>query len=688
MIKKIIFSTIFVCIFLLNSITPCHALLGPTHADINEYIAYHTLDGVSLNEYLINTMGFQSGIQESINSYKIWRWLREGGEMEDSPIFRSLNHFHNPIHNEGLHYLIDNHSLIEWSQLPAGEQAHQWFNALGGWKAPYSWFDVRGYFYSALTATDKTTRDDNFAKTFRGLGQLMHLIQDASVPQHTRLDPHPFAGKLYDDYEQWVNNYFTIDDNISPIFFDYSKMYSINYNAPITIANLVDMNMYWGEYPDPSETLKSEIGLSEYSNANFYTRDTMYSYPYPKFSECIGYKEDGKFYLESNGTGQKVKHLVRVGGALGILRYIFVPEGENNQIPVILDDNCHRDYAELLIPRAIGYSSQLLKYFFRGKIEISAPEAGTYSLIDGSVFPQQFTYIKANLRNNTSQGTDLNGNTIYETMGSGTLIAVAKYKKRTDYEEDLSSDPPYSWDREDEFSYSLSIPIEISSLDSSSATEFTFDFSGNPIPAGITDLYLQVIFKGTLGNETDNAIAVGMKDLNEPMHYTESNNDDRVYLDHVLRTADEIRGDETLTARAEEGEIYSVIDPHNINTKIAFYSSNTTPTYYNVTFNSLAPGTYGRLILISDTEGLNMLIHREWTSPFVSYNNYFQISSGVINQMISDIEFHNTNVSSFRGVIQHVFHGHVFYFPDNTEISTAPWPEMTGDPVAATTITP
>jgi len=102
----------------------------------------------------------------------------------------------------------------------------------------------------------------------------------------------------------------------------------------------------------------------------------------------------------------------------------------------------------------------------------------------------------------------------------------------------------------------------------------------------------------------------------------------------------------------------------------------------------LAPGTYGRLILISDSGAFNIMIHRESSNPLISYNNYYQVSGGVINQMISDAEFHNTNISYFRGIIQHIFHGNVYYYPDNIGISTAPWPEMTGDPVAATTITP
>jgi hypothetical protein len=46
-----------------------------------------------------------------------------------------------------------------------------------------------------------------------------------------------------------------------------------------------------------------------------------------------------------------------------------------------------------------------------------------------------------------------------------------------------------------------------------------FDFSGDPIPVNATDLFLQVAYRGQLGQETD-GIAVGMIDLMEPAYYT------------------------------------------------------------------------------------------------------------------------------------------------------------------------
>jgi hypothetical protein len=38
-----------------------------------------------------------------------------------------------------------------------------------------------------------------------------------------------------------------------------------------------------------------------------------------------------------------------------------------------LDELCHQDYAEKIVPRAVGYSAALLDYFFRGTLSIRHP---------------------------------------------------------------------------------------------------------------------------------------------------------------------------------------------------------------------------------------------------------------------------------------------------------------------------
>src|SRR3989304_9090372 len=231
------------------------ALETDTHKAINKYIARNTLNGFSLDSYLKNQLGFANGIEEEFKSTetkKAWDWVQFGGEFEDIPAWylqyiRSLNHFHNPITEEGFKGNCLQSSLCVsstvWALMPLGTQSYLTGN--------YSWYDVRDYYFNALTSTSKTTRDTNFAQTFRGLGQLMHLVQDASVPAHARNDFHYFF-----NYEDWVKNtpQSVTTAASTPVFFA---------GTISNIASFIDTNQYNGTNPSNS----NGIGLSEYTQA-------------------------------------------------------------------------------------------------------------------------------------------------------------------------------------------------------------------------------------------------------------------------------------------------------------------------------------------------------------------------------------------------------------------------------------
>ena len=181
---------IFILFVIYISATPSAALEGVTHRAINEYIADKStmISNFSFNQYLQNQLGFQNGSEEYVNGKKVFKWIGEGGVYEDD-FFRYLNHFHNPITDQGL---AGHYSALTWA---TGE----------AYRSGYSWYDVRNYYYQALTATDKANRDYFFIQTFQGLGQVMHMVQDMAVPAHTRGDKHPkFLGIGGDPYENWV----------------------------------------------------------------------------------------------------------------------------------------------------------------------------------------------------------------------------------------------------------------------------------------------------------------------------------------------------------------------------------------------------------------------------------------------------------------------------------------------------
>ena len=366
------------------------ALETDTHENINEFIVRNTLNGFSLDDYLRDQLGFSEGYDEKFKlkkTMKVLDWIKIGGKLEDIPYWymlylRSVNHFHNPLTDQGFSGIwgtgfLSGDSSIQWSQKSLGTQSP------GG---HYSWFDVRDYFYKALTTTDKTTRETNFADTFRGLGQLMHLVQDLSVPEHTRDDGH-YLGVLpfYEHYEKWVKKHPDIVLMYPAISFDSSLIGNPNPLASVPIANLFDTNQYVEPNPDPAVTLRADIGLSEYTNANFLSPGTMFTsdFPYPNKEDCVLYRDEvnDRQYLRSDGNGEKVNHLAVVSW-LYFWRTTHFPQYDS-YLPLGLDPFCYQDYASYLIPRAVGYSAILLDYFFRGEIDmLPDDEAGGYVIVN------------------------------------------------------------------------------------------------------------------------------------------------------------------------------------------------------------------------------------------------------------------------------------------------------------------
>lgn len=433
----IVFSLIF--LFPLDA----QSLKEETHLAINEEIA--TLDRFSFDAYLKYNLGFVKGIKQELRGIDAtgatitkqpgW-WLGYGGVQEDRPgsikdyiLFmptRSFNHFHNPLKhwseaglNDILGFYTGQSSLL-WAQNPNQDLGGQW-----------SWYDARRYFYIALTGRDfdsfdiaksRAAKEEYLTKTFRAVGQQMHLIHDASVPEHTRNDAH-----VRQAYEAAVEKIRANDatkhiwdswiDTIIPFDKEILNMPTVSI-APIPTSRLIDSDRYNGQ--NPEVTLESKIGLAEYTNANFLSRDTMFTdglpidhrhyFPYPNAKRATLWVDatNNREYFKKIGDGVAVDHLA-VKSLLHNYRMKYFSQ-ENRSLITGLDEECYKEYASNLIPRAVGYSAGLLNYFFRGKIEITPPDQYVYSITDGSETPytddygneqQQFTKIKANLKNKT-----------------------------------------------------------------------------------------------------------------------------------------------------------------------------------------------------------------------------------------------------------------------------------------------
>lgn len=148
-------------------------------------------------------------------------------------------------------------------------------------------------------------------------------------------------------------------------------------------------------------------------------------------------------------------------------------------------------------------------WFGPNGISIHPSDEYVFGVIDGSATPQQFSHIKTKLQYYDDQ----------TVLGAGKLMAVAMYRKRTDYQPDMSTDPPTAASVENKFSMSISSPVAVGTLPLYQSIPVSFDFTKDPIPAGITDLTLTVFFYGAnAGEENQMVLKTGIIDLNEPMH--------------------------------------------------------------------------------------------------------------------------------------------------------------------------
>ena len=88
-------------------------------------------------------------------------------------------------------------------------------NADQGVGGTWSWPVARQRLFDFLTLSAPAAREQALADTARALGQVMHVVQDAASPAHTREDPHP----IHDGYEARIEELrASLDDTLRSRF--------------------------------------------------------------------------------------------------------------------------------------------------------------------------------------------------------------------------------------------------------------------------------------------------------------------------------------------------------------------------------------------------------------------------------------------------------------------------------------
>ncbi len=628
-----------------------------THPDLTRVaIAKSNID-----EYLINNLGSPEGINTTYRGKPIVALLQTGSKNEDIP-YRAYNHFWNPIHNEGLDdggwgWISENNF---WYKIPVywhftGLPNRDWAmgEAQDGTSLDdcgtgdhssnndcnaYSWRRARDSYYEALINLSEEIRNQNFIFFYEKFGRVLHLLQDVGVPAHTRNDmfghldftrfeginPFRWGGNLYE---------FCVKKKL-----EKDEGYISDLSQNLIVPGFTEPEHYWDKEiytgANPYVTLpvngEEQSGLAEYSNANFLSRCGMFTedlpfgdghyFPYPKKSSVQNMPpegitaEDGNIdkvlYLMKDKDGELVERFaqarymwrglsLRLGGISRYYRLAFQ-----------LDDKVHESYAEKLIPKTVAYTAGLIDYFFRGTIEIGIPDDGFYALTDDP--DAGFTTVKLFAENTTTDG---------EEMNDGTVELVVKYR--------LSQGDPFTnaySNTSGEFFYIVASEQNgVTSIPRNEPVELTFDLSGTPIPLWATDVYLQVIYKGQLGQEAD-AVAVGFKDIGEPTPIDLFNNMDKICFNGVWETA----GSSGLIAYVDNpvrgGNDNGVADEYDV------YAHNLQDIYY-------------RFLPIGQPI--------QYPSPTENHHHVVSLGGGSLNRgfyVLADYEFNYTFRTSIVGM--------------------------------------
>jgi hypothetical protein len=186
-------------------------------------------------------------------------------------------------------------------------------------------------------------------------------------------------------------------------------------------------------------------------------------------------------------------------------------------------------------------------------------------------------------------------------MTDRSIELVVKY--RTAQEDPFQSRPVPTTNN---FTYKV-IPVSnnIRSIPKEPPVELTFYAIENTIiPLNATDVYLQIVYKGTFGSEND-AVAVGFKDISEPTPFDLFNNMDNICLNGSWYTAGSTEAiaqiDTDQDGIADEWDVF----PHttqNVYLNVSLVSNpvNASPSEYMFFVQLISPGTLYRAFILSD----------------------------------------------------------------------------------------
>lgn len=232
-----------------------------------------------------------SGVQ--VSSAEI-AWLRQGAIEEDEPP-RWINHFYDPVHGVGwggkhAGDIDEKSALAEGTDMaPLQPLPSIYWSTNQEAQAVYRQFGNQTWqkaIWSYLTGDKESA--------FKALGHILHLVEDASVPDHTRNDTHTHLhgdpGSPFETYAESFTNTnrlnigFTLSNQNLPVygsiydvFFDVAKYSNSHFFSEDTINNSEFLNPNLANVLKVGEYLydkNSDIYLAKYVN---FRLDSLYT---------------------------------------------------------------------------------------------------------------------------------------------------------------------------------------------------------------------------------------------------------------------------------------------------------------------------------------------------------------------------------------------------------------------------
>lgn len=349
-----------------------------------------------------------------------------------------------------------------------------------------------------MTLPNEADRNKQFGSLFLSLGHAMHLMQDTSVPQHVRDDLH-------------------CDDKLCKLILLYhpSKYEAYTYyDAPISSST-------YGPVEFPHGNARSFLsndagsGIAQFTNLNFLsvgtmnafgTYDSSAKYPRPAWNGVATVEPIYDVYqdlnqpvpqqvasacpqgsassscdvnfLASTGADQYTKSSITNSKAATMLLFDDDLKAKGDTEVFALNRANYQAAWSFLIPRAVAYSTGLINYFFRGKLDVQSDEnnPGGYVIINKGSFPMSGTFA------------------LYYDDANGNRYPV----------------PGASWSN-----------VTLSAAGNDPADQYSIQFSAPTSPAPATPGQYMLVFKGKIGSED----GVAGKSFGAVTHYLYTSTD-------------------------------------------------------------------------------------------------------------------------------------------------------------------